>query len=160
MKEIIRHSPHGYKGNKPNLIVVHAMAEYLDTEADDNDPHAYEFLRKIGLSAHILIAPNGDVYRLRNDDELAFHAKNFNTNSLGIEFLVPGTHDYSTFLKAINEDWVSEDQYQSGLEVIRKWMFKFHIFKKQVKRHSDISPGRKKDPGRGFPWIRLTQDIA
>ncbi len=146
---------HGRSTNTPTKIIVHAMAEFL--EGGDRDLHAAPFLDKLGLSAHILITPSGDLIRCRNDNEGAWHAKGHNTNSLGIEFLVPGCHTYETFKTAIKEDWVSETQYQAGLACIQNWCNAWHI--KSVERHSDVSVGRKVDPGKGFPIDRLLSEV-
>ena len=138
---------HGSPVNVPALIVVHAMGEYI---LDPDPIHAPDFLEKLGLSAHVLVAPNGDIYSCRDTDEGAWHARGYNKNSLGIEFLVEGEHDYGSFLKAIKNPWVKHEQLESGVTVVRTWLADYDIEK--VVRHSDISPGRKVDPGEGFPW--------
>ena len=139
----------GDKANSPGLIVVHAMGEYIR----DPDPiFAANFLEKLGLSAHALIVPNGDVMICRQDSQRAYHARGFNTDSLGVEFLVPGSHNYGSFLKTLKSDWVTPAQYDSGIDFVGQWMSDHNISNNKVKRHSDISPGRKVDPGRGFKW--------
>ena len=40
----------GANSQKASRIVVHSMAEFLDTEP--NDYFAVDFIRKLGLSAH------------------------------------------------------------------------------------------------------------
>lgn len=154
---IYSHLKNGRKSQASKLIIVHAMGEYIADGKGGYD-HAVPFLGKYGLSVHSLIAPNGDNYRCRDDWEGAWHARGHNTDSLGIEFLVQGDHDYGSFIKSIDSEYVTEEQYQSGLSQIVSWMNKFDITK--VVRHSDISPGRKVDPGRGFPWSRLLTDIG
>jgi hypothetical protein len=148
----------GKKINFPELIVVHSMGEHV-IGSDKLIRHAPAHLAYEGFSATVLVCPNGDRIRCRRDDQGAAHAKGFNDNSLGIEFLVPGKHDYISFLKMIKEPWVSEDQYQSGLEQIREW---YETWKgiKRIARHSDIDPSRKRDPGDGFPWERLRKDLG
>jgi N-acetyl-anhydromuramyl-L-alanine amidase AmpD len=146
---------HGGNHNVPSLIVVHSMAEYLDVAG--TTMHASAFLNHIGLSAHALIGPNGKVYRCRADDQGAWHAKGFNYNSLGIEFLVPGKHTYDGFIKRIREPYISTEQYEAGLEQITQW-YDAHAIE-DIKRHSDLDPRRKLDPGEGFPWLQLLSDI-
>jgi N-acetyl-anhydromuramyl-L-alanine amidase AmpD len=72
------------RGNAPiNLIVVHAMGEYIK---DGNNVYsAARFLKKIGLSAHYLVTPSGVILRCVREAQIAWHAKGFNTNSIGIE---------------------------------------------------------------------------
>lgn len=154
MNVIERHLEFGGSHNEPNRIVVHAMGENI---RDDKVYNAVEWLAKLELSAHALVTPSGDVIRCRNDDEGAWHAKSFNTNSLGIEFLVQGIHDYGSFIERIKTPWVTPAQYQAGLEQIKEWIYKFSI--ERIDRHSDVSPGRKVDPGAGFPWQQLLSEI-
>lgn len=143
-----RHLPHGGKKiNQPKLVVVHSMGEYI---LDPAPVPAADFLLKYKFSAHALVSPNGNIYRCRDDHERAWHARGFNAHSLGVEFLVEGNHNYSTFLEAIKEPYITTDQWEAGIELVRGWIEAHDIT--EVKRHSDVSPGRKLDPGDGFPW--------
>lgn len=140
----------------PNRVVVHAMGEYLESL------HAVDFLKKYKYSAHALIAPNGDVYRCRLDDEMGWHAKGFNKNSLGIEFLVDlkpvkGEHIYRTFLNTIRKPYVTNEQLESGLNEVNGWIDNHLIL--NIDRHCDLSPGRKIDPGEGFPWYDFLGEL-
>lgn len=147
----------GLKINFPKRIIVHSMGEHI-VGADGVTRHASEHLAYEKFSAHVLAAPNGDRYRCRRDDIGAAHAKGYNANSLGIEALVPGTHDYASFLKAIKGDWVSPEQYQSILAQCQEWIGIWPI--ERIDRHSDVDPERKKDPGTGFPWEQLKKDLG
>jgi N-acetyl-anhydromuramyl-L-alanine amidase AmpD len=138
----------GRKTNEPDTIIVHSMGEKIKN--NDRIYDAFEWLDFLKLSAHALILPNGDLIRCRNDDQRAWHAKGNNTNSLGVEFLVPGIHDYASFLELIKTDWVSDEQYSTGIEIIKQWKNEHRI--ENILRHSDVSPGRKVDPGAGFKW--------
>ena len=145
----LAHSPYGFAHQVPRMIVVHAMGEYIDC-GEKGFLHAPDFLQDIGLSAHMLVAPDGTLYRCREDTEGAYHARGFNTDSLGIEVLVPGRHNYGSFLNALKTNYVSQAQYDALVLQCRYWMQMYGIDK--VVRHSDLSPGRKVDPGDGFPW--------
>lgn len=145
----------GSKTNDPELIVIHAMGEYIEWEPEDL--WAPAFLEKIGLSVHILITPDGTIIRCREDNQGAWHAKNFNTNSLGIEFLVKGHHTYETFRSKIKESYITAPQYDAGVEQVREWIEKHHI--ESIKAHSELSPRRKFDPGMGFPMTTFIQDV-
>lgn len=145
-----RYLPHGGdKINEPDRIVVHCMAEYIN----DPDPiFALDFLDQYKLSAHALVAPDGDIYICRRDDQRAWHARGYNTNSLGIEFLVEGEHNYASFVEAIKTPYVTTAQWEAGVEAVRRWVDTYNISINAIDRHSDLSPGRKVDPGEGFPW--------
>ena len=151
MNIIERHLEHGTTGNKPSRIIVHAMAERIKYK--DKVYYAHDFLDEIGLSAHALIWPTGDVMRCRNDDEIAWHAKNHNVNTLGVEFLVEGEHNYGSFLRAMREPYVNNRQFEAGVELINSWYESHPI--KNITMHSQIDPSRKQDPGVGFPWGEL-----
>ncbi len=146
----------GNQSQSPSRIVIHAMAEFIDTEPDDYS--AVEWLRKLGLSAHAFVTPSGVVIRSRRDDQGGYHAKGFNTGSLGVEFLVGGLHTYPTFLNALKKKYLSTAQYNAGVELVKGWREKHSI--KEIDRHSDLSPGRKVDPGKGFPWEQFLKDTG
>lgn len=154
----IRFDPNefGSKHNNPKMVVVHCMGEFL---LDPHPIHATDFLIKIGLSAHALIEPNGNIIICRDDDQGAYHARGYNTDSLGIEFLVEGHHDYSTFLEAIKADYITLDQWDAGVAAVQSWVKSYSIPKDRVVRHSDISPGRKVDPGSGFKWDKFLNEV-
>ena len=87
------------------------------------------------------------------------HAKGFNATSLGVEFLVEGNHTYGTFAEAIRTPWLSDAQYETGIELVSGWVEDYSIETNNVLRHSDVSPGRKIDPGEGFPWDKFLSDL-
>ena len=131
------------------------MGEYI---LDPEPIYAPDFLDKYGLSAHSLITPAGDNIRCRLDDEIAWHARGYNTNSLGCEVLVSGKHDYGSFIEAIKYNWLTETQYKALLYQVREWLELYPI--KRIAKHSDLSPGRKVDPGNGFDWLRFCNDLG
>ena len=157
MNIIKSHLPNGPNAQNPEKIIVHSMGEYIDNGKGDIY-HAVDWLVFIGLSVHALIAPTGDIFRCREDNEGAWHARGHNVNSLGVEFLVPGVHNYSTFLETIKTDWVTPEQYKIGTTLIKSWIDKYHI--NSIDRHSDVSPGRKVDPGAGFKWQEFLEGIG
>ena len=145
---------HGTEGNNPKLIVIHAMGENID--GGEQILPARDFLDGYKLSAHVLCKPDGDLIQCRSEDQVAWHARGHNQNSLGIEILVKGNHNYNTFLKAIKKtNWATEDQMISTAAQVREWMHVYHIPIDKVVRHSDLSPDRKVDPGSGFNWVRF-----
>lgn len=149
MSTFDRPSPYGADQQTPRRIVVHAMAEYLRL---DEPIHAVDFLARIKLSVHAIVTPNGDVIRCRTDEQGAYHALNHNTDSLGVEVLVPGEHDYRGFLAAIRTDYVSSVAWEATIDLVRGWMAAWSIPIDRVVRHSDLDPERKQDPGTGFDW--------
>lgn len=159
--------------NNPKRLIAHAMGEYI--LADQNTCsyymakgirleegrayHAPEWLRVLGLHAHRLMTPGGQMIKCREDNQRGAHAKGHNTDTLGMEFLVEGVHTYGTFLEALKTPWVKPIQYTNGIYVFDAWMTKHDIEISDVVRHSDIDPARKKDPGEGFPWEDFINDL-
>ena len=153
MQSVEIKSPFGFANNfKPSQIVVHAMGEFV------GGMFAPDFLRSVELSAHALVTPSGVVVRTRADQYGAYHARGHNLTSLGVEILVAGVHDYTSFVRAIKADWVTPQQWDATLALVRGWRSKHGI--DTVVRHSDIDPGRKVDPGEGFMWERFLKEIA
>ena len=135
------------------------MGEYI---RDDNGSiyTARDYLEFKTYSAHALITPDGIVIRCRDDDQGAHHARGHNRHTLGIEYLVPGIHNYGTFKKAIKNEYLSYEQWTAGLEVIRGWCSAHDIGRENVVRHSDVDPARKIDPGDGFPFDNLLNELS
>lgn len=161
MNVIKRYTGIGGGVQVPNKLIIHAMGEYIRVnQSFENKGQtieagvytAHEWLTILGLSCHFLIHPNGDVTKQRSTKEMCWHAKGYNTNSVGIEVLVEGEWDYASFIDRIKEDWVKEEQYDTLIELSEDIIEFFEINKNSVVRHSDLSPDRKEDPGSGFKW--------
>ena len=113
---------------------------------------------KSKVSSHYLIKRNGKIINLVPDLFEAWHAgvsswkhfKSLNKNSIGIEITNPGhQHGYKRF---------SKKQIFSLQKLLNILVKKYKIKKKYILGHSDISPGRKKDPGEKFPWEMLAKN--
>lgn len=132
------------------------MAEYIEWEGEKL--HAVNFLDKIGLSAHALICPDGSIIKCRDDNQGAYHAKRHNKNSLAIELLVEGTHDYVSFLKTIEDYYLTFEQHIALVELLRDWANTYNILPAYIKTHSELDPSRKKDPGK-IPLKQILIDV-
>ena len=112
---------------------------------------------KIKVSSHFLINKNGKIFRLVDDNRIAWHAgisywgkyKNLNKNSIGIELVNKGHQfGYTNF---------SKKQISSLILICRKLIKKYKIKQRNIVGHSDIAPLRKNDPGEKFPWKQLSK---
>ena len=142
----------GSNYNTPNTVIIHAIGEFI--HYDGRILHAVDFLREIGLSAHALICTDGSVIQCRELNQGAYHAKGHNSHSIGIEFLVPGVHTYGSFIEAISKPYLTDAQFETGIELCRNWGAG-----REMQRHSDVDPARKKDPGEGFPWVKFITEV-
>ena len=153
MSDIVeRLLPHGGGHQTPTRIIVHCMAE--TTIYEGKQYKAWELLDFLGLSAHVLIPPDGSRIRCRHDDQIAWHAKGHNTNSLGVEVLVPDVFNLEQLQDKTRKPWVSDAQLNTLVQQIMIWKKEHRIEK--LDRHSDVDPVRKwYDPGAGFDFTEL-----
>ena len=135
------------------FIIIHytGMKKEFDSIKRLQDP-------KSKVSSHYLIKKNGDLISLVPDLYEAWHAgvsswknyKSLNKNSIGIEITNPGhQYGYRNF---------SSKQIFSLKKLLNFLMKRYKIKKYCILGHSDISPGRKKDPGEKFPWETLAKN--
>ena len=111
---------------------------------------------KSNVSCHYFLKRNGDIFRIVDDNKVAWHAgkskwnniNNLNRYSIGIEIQNKG--------HLINYQNFPKKQIFSLIKLIKKLMKKYKIKKENVLGHSDIAPLRKLDPGEKFPWSFLS----
>ncbi len=70
-----------------------------------------------------------------------------NSASIGIEIVNPG-HDGGS-------PPFPDRQIAATIELARDLLSRWNIPPERVLAHSDVAPGRKRDPGEAFPWRRL-----
>ena len=139
--------------NRIKFIIIHYTGMKKESAAIKRlqDP-------KSKVSSHYLIKRNGEIINLVPDLFEAWHAgvsswnhfKSLNKNSIGIEITNPGhQHGYKRF---------SKKQIFSLQKLLNVLVKKYKIKKKYILGHSDIAPGRKKDPGEKFPWEILARN--
>tara|TARA_Y100000310_G_scaffold272328_1_gene287229 strand:- start:120 stop:845 length:726 start_codon:yes stop_codon:yes gene_type:complete len=113
---------------------------------------------KSKVSSHFVIGQKGKIYRLVQDNQIAWHAgkscwgkyKNLNKYSIGIELVNKGHQfGYTNFKKK---------QLSSLIKICKILIKKYKIKKRNVVGHSDIAPLRKIDPGEKFPWKQLADN--
>ena len=158
----------------PKGIVVHSMSEYLFWEGEWITAH--DFLKELKLSVHGFIHPDGEYEKMISSPGRASHAgkslheglSGLNSHYLGFELLVPGKHDYGSFLKAIETPGVyTEAQFEKAVNVCKYWMDKYKFPASKVVRHSDVSGDHvrgkgkgKVDPGSAFDWKRFQEALV
>lgn len=135
-----------------SIVVLHYTGMQTAQAAIDRlcDPEAK-------VSAHYLIAEDGQVLQMVAEDKRAWHAgksrwrgiEDVNSASIGIEIVNPG-HEfgYRPFL---------EEQIDALVPLLSGIKDRYGITRGNVVGHSDIAPTRKQDPGELFPWSRLAK---
>lgn len=109
------------------------------------------------VSAHYLIAEDGEIVRMVGEDKRAWHAglsswrqiTDVNSASIGIELVNPG-HEfgYRSFPPA---------QMDALIPLVKEIVDRHGIAPDNVVGHSDVAPQRKMDPGELFDWERLAR---
>jgi N-acetylmuramoyl-L-alanine amidase len=146
-------SPNFDERNLPvSMLVLHytGMEDAASAIARLRDPEAK-------VSAHYLVAEDGQVLRLVEEEKRAWHAgrafwrglTDINSASVGIEIVNPG-HEfgYRPF---------PEPQMDALIPLIADIVRRHRIRPPYVVGHSDIAPARKQDPGELFDWARLAK---
>ena len=109
------------------------------------------------VSAHYVITEEGEVVRLVDETNRAWHAgtsywrgkSNVNGCSIGIELQNPGhTCGYRAF---------PDSQIEALVPLLHRIVKDYDIPRANIVGHSDVSPQRKLDPGELFPWERLAE---
>lgn len=165
---------HHHRSEPIEGVVIHCMGEYI-TMGETHRP-AVEFLRHskdlvdAKLSAHCLVSPGGTVVRCVPDGRVAYHAgvsdwngrHNLNDWYLGMELLVAGEWEYTSFHRALRAGSITLPLAQLGAAAwqVATWMDQYDLDVGDVTRHSDVSPGRKHDPGKGFLMGDFMNQVA
>ncbi len=137
----------------PDSIVLHytGMADGASAIAWLCDPASQ-------VSCHYVVEEDGTALQLVAECERAWHAgrsswhglTDMNSASIGIE-IVNGGHDFG--LPPFPEEQVEAVAALLG-DIVRRRA----IPPERLLAHSDIAPGRKRDPGERFPWSRLAAE--
>lgn len=149
-------------GERPTLVVVHAISlppgvfggkEIADLFTNRLDPDAHPYFSGIctlRVSAHFLIRRDGEVIQFVSCDRRAWHAgvsswrgrERCNDFSIGIE------------LEGCDEQPFSPCQYRALRDLIDILCRRYPL--SGIAGHSEVSPGRKTDPGPHFDWCELS----
>ena len=159
-------------------VVIHSCSN--TTEKKDN----YYLLEEIidtfleeNVSVHYLISRDGEIFKLVDEDRIAYHAgigdlpgypeykDKLNNHSIGIEIFSIGTEEEmeeyisSAIYHSIPEDekGYTDKQYEALnflLPIIYE-RYNISIDRQHIIGHDEYSLGRKKDPGSLFDWSRI-----
>lgn len=139
-------------GRTADMLVLH----YTGMESAES---ALDWLTRedTQVSAHYLVDEAGHIVQMVAEQERAWHAgqsvwageTDLNSCSIGIEIHNPGhDFDYPAFPEA---------QMRAVEALCLDVLGRHAIPPSRVLAHSDIAPGRKRDPGEKFDWARLAR---
>lgn len=141
---------------KPSWVVIHAMAGTMEgTKAWFRNP-------KSKVSAHYLVSKKGDVLCMVKPELAAWHVRNFNSPTLGIEF---EDLDPKTKKNCLSDPkWITDKQLEVGAELVAALMLRYKIGMSNVIGHNDKylqqMGNDHSDPGPYFPWDKFRKLIA
>ncbi len=150
-------------GQAIDLIVVHsislppgeyggkAIENFFQNRLNKNEHPYYSEIHEMQVSSHLLIKRTGNIVQFVPFHERAWHAgqsnyqgrERCNDFSIGIE------------LEGSDTDVFEDKQYQQLVGIIIALQATYPKISDNITGHSDISPGRKLDPGTGFDWQKL-----
>jgi len=154
------------QGAQIDLIVLHSISlppgEYggdavqrLFTNRLDWDAHPYfQSIRGLEVSSHFYVRRNGELWQFVSCDDRAWHAGvstwrgrgNCNDDSIGIE------------LEGLEGQHFEEPQYETLASLCAAIAQHFPVA--YIAGHEHIAPGRKQDPGAGFDWCLLREQLG
>ena len=156
-------------GVEPELIVVHGISLppgefggpwieqlFMNTLPLDRHPYFAE-IGELRVSSHLLVARDGRVTQFVKFTDRAWHAGQSsyqgrsacNDFSIGVE------------LEGVDTLAYEQAQYDALAEVVAALCDAYpRLSPERLVGHSDISPGRKTDPGPAFDWERARRCIG
>ena len=128
------------------------------TNCLDVSEHPYfKEIAELQVSSHLLIDRSGKITQFVPFDKRAWHAGNSCFDG------IDNCNDYSIGIELEGADEIpyTDEQYQSLVVVTQLLMAHYPtITKQRIVGHSEISPGRKTDPGPAFDWQRYFLDLV
>lgn len=165
-----RHLPSPNYGLRPpgaeiDLVVLHSISlppgqygtgavQQLFTNQLDWDAHPYyQGIRGLEVSSHFFITRLGEIWQFVSCDDRAWHAgvsqwrgrDRCNDDSIGIE------------LEGLEGLQFEAAQYRALERLCQAIGTHYPVH--HIAGHEHIAPGRKQDPGSGFDWQQLRQNL-
>jgi AmpD protein len=156
-------------GMSPEVLIIHAISlppgefggcgieQLFCNRLDPSEHPYYGEIAHLEVSAHFLIRRNGEVIQFVPVHRRAWHAgrscvegrERVNDFSVGVE------------LEGCDDHPFEDAQYAALAGLTRALMAVFPaITSQRIYGHSDISPGRKTDPGPHFDWARYRAELS
>lgn len=134
---------------KPNFVILHYTAQ----NSCEQTLTTFTTV-KTQVSAHYVICKDGTIHHMLNDYLRAWqagvskwgNATDINSLSIGIEIDNNGFEPFT------------DPQINSLLGLLDRLKRTYNIPTANFIGHEDIAPGRKIDPGKYFPWQKLSQN--
>ena len=131
-----------------SIIVIHATGA-------DNAQSTIDWFRDptSEVSSHYLVDTDGSITQFVLEKDIAYHAKGFNSNSIGIEHVG---------LYQTNPVWATKKMYIESAKLVRYITQKYGLTRNRttIVGHDDIDYPRKVDPGQYWNWDYYMQCVT
>ena len=114
-------------------------------------------IRGLEVSSHLLIRRDGELIQFVPLTQRAWHAGDSSFRGRGC------CNDFSIGIELEGDDAIpyTDDQYEVLANATNALLAAYPgLSAREITAHSDISPGRKTDPGPAFDWLRLYDGIC
>ena len=146
---------YAFPADRFNLDKCWQLMHDLNFEEEGRLFDVYPTGPRASVSAHFMIGREGEILQLVPLLFQAWHAgtsewngkKHCNQYMVGIENIGAYNVPYT------------DAQYKSNAYLCALLMDEYHIDDSMIVGHEDVAPGRKKDPGPTFEWLRLRNAI-
>jgi len=137
---------------RPDILLLHYTGM---SSTDDALRRLCDETAKV--SSHYLVFEDGRIVQLVPESRRAYHAgvsswegaSDINSRSIGIEIGNQG-HDFGA-------PGFPDAEISAVIALCQDIVGRWAIAPSRVLGHSDVAPGRKRDPGETFPWRRLAE---
>jgi N-acetyl-anhydromuramyl-L-alanine amidase AmpD len=135
-------------GRSIDAIIIHSSYNALGGDQYSVEKLISEY-KGYGVSPHYLINRAGNIYRLVEDKDIAYHAGESKTPDGRT-----GVNNFSIGIEMMNtkSDEYTQSQYSSLKQLLANLKDKYTI--KYILGHKDIAKGRKDDPW-NFDWNKI-----
>jgi ABC-type dipeptide/oligopeptide/nickel transport system ATPase component len=163
------HLVHNIKSDKReqkiDLIVIHATGgpdcnpkwSYRSGTLASIISHFRQF--KDRISIHYIVGRDGEIVKMVDENEIAYHTRGFNDRSIGIELINKGNA----------KDPYSDKQIKSLIALLRQILDRHQLNLDAIKGHYELDHGyivcngkkikAKQDPGANFPWEKVRNGL-
>lgn len=141
-------------GERNNGRAIDMLLLHYTGMPDDQQALGWLCKEESEVSSHYFIHRDGAILQLVDENARAWHAgkafwkgeSDINSCSIGIEIANSGDEEFTP------------EQINAVTVLCKDLMARHSIPAHRVLGHSDVSPGRKIDPGVKFPWQKLAAD--
>lgn len=128
------------RGNesKPTMIIIHVMQGSFDGTRNWFKNSSAK------VSAHYLVGKDGRTLQMVLDKDTAWHCKNVNQKSIGIE--------HEGFIKNPND--FTDEMLNASAKITRELCktYSIPIDRNHIKGHNEVPGNNHTDPGKYWPW--------